>query len=73
MFKLVEWLKGLLQTARCNLQVRESKYMDPVRCCKVYLHKGCIHVDGMLCEPSQCAERLEYHKILDCRKVTSVK
>lgn len=30
------------------------KNMDPVKSCVTYLESGCAHVDGMLCNPSDC-------------------
>lgn len=35
---------------------------DPVHKCKVYLNKGCSHVDGILCDFLTCNIRLEYQK-----------
>lgn len=36
----------------------DRRYPDPVRRCKVYRRVGCSHVDGMLCDPATCREKL---------------
>ena len=37
----------------------KKKYQDPVKTCKVYKTTGCSHVDGMLCNPNTCRDKLE--------------
>ena len=29
---------------------------DPVKDCEIYITKGCVHVDGMICDIEACAE-----------------
>ena len=36
-----------------------KKFPDPVKICKVHKTIGCSHVDGMLCDPNACREKLE--------------
>ena len=38
------------------------KGKDPVRHCKVYKEIGCSHVDGYLCNMSDCSIRREYNR-----------
>jgi len=33
---------------------------DPVKDCNLYKDEGCAHVDGPLCDPDTCQERIDY-------------
>ena len=37
----------------------KKKHKDHVKTCKVYRTRGCAHVDGFLCDPDTCRDKLE--------------
>lgn len=39
------------------------KGKDPVRHCAVYKEIGCSHVDGYLCNMSDCSIRRDYNRV----------
>jgi len=45
--------------------IRAIKQPDPVKHCEYYKHKGCPHVDGILCLMNECDDLLEYRDELE--------
>ena len=45
---------------RYNILMNKFKRSnDPIHWCKVYKTRGCSHVDGFLCDPLTCRDKLE--------------
>ena len=45
--------------------LRFTIHNDPIINCELYKHKGCSHVDGMLCDTDWCTELKDYRKELE--------
>jgi len=54
--------------------LRFTIHNDPIKMCELYKHKGCSHVDGLLCDIDQCKELIDYRKELErIKKINKIR